>query len=185
MPVRRLSKRALGLFAGALVAAVSAFAQSPVGEPTEASVKAAFLYKFAAYVEWPARAASPDAPFVIGVLDDDAVASELEKIVPGRAIAGHPIVVRRVRRGEAVADLQMLFAGSDDPDRAAIRAAQRQGALVVTECRGWLAAGSAINFVIGADRVGFEISLDGADRSGLRISSRMLAVARRVVQKGG
>jgi hypothetical protein len=183
-PARRMSGRAVGLLGALFVLATSVMAQSPRDEPTEASVKAAFLYKFAAYVEWPARAAPADSPFVIGVTDDNAVASELEKIVPGRAIAGHPIVVRRVRRGEAPGELQAFFAGGDDPDRAAIRSAQKQGALVVTECRDWLGAGSAINFVVAADHVGFEISLEGADRSGLRISSRMLAVARRVVQKG-
>lgn len=179
-----MTGRTLGCMAGMLFFAASAFAQSPGGEASEASVKAAFLYKFAAYVEWPA-ASKPDSAFTIGVMDDDAVASELEKIVPGRTISGHPIAVRRVRRGDALGDMQVFFAGTDDPDRTAIRAAQKQGALVVTECRGWIAAGSAINFVVAGDRVGFEISLDGADRSGLRISSRMLAVARRVVQKGG
>jgi hypothetical protein len=118
------------------------------------------------------------------VVDSDAVAGELEKLVPGRSIAGRPVAVRRLKRGEAPNGVQLLFAGGPDPDAEAIRAAHRQGALVVTEGRGGLAAGSAINFVMAGDHVGFEISLDGAERSGLRISARMLAVARRVVQKG-
>lgn len=177
-------ERALRLFAGMLVFAVSASAGAQRVEAPEASVKAAFLYKFAGYVEWPPRTGGVGEPFTIGVLDSDAVAQELEKLVPGRSIAGRPVAVRRVRHGDPVAGLQLLFAGGPTPDRDAIRAAQAQGALVVTESRDGLAAGSAINFVMTDDHVGFEVSIDGAERSGLRISARMLAVARRVVQKG-
>jgi hypothetical protein len=64
-----------------------------------------------------------------------------------------------------------------------LRAAQQQRVLVVTETT--LEAGGAINFVVADNRVAFEVSLDAAERTGHRISSRMLAVARRVVQKGG
>ena len=176
-------ERALRLFAGMLAFAVSASAGAQRVEAPEASVKAAFLYKFAGYVEWPPGSGAGE-PFTIGVLDSDAVAEELEKLVPGRTVAGRPVAVRRLRRGEPMAGVQLLFAGGETPDANAIRAAQVQGALVVTESRGGLAAGSAINFVMAGDHVGFEVSLEGAERSGLRISARMLAVARRVVQKG-
>jgi hypothetical protein len=67
--------------------------------------------------------------------------------------------------------------------RAIVRAAQQSGALVVTETERGLEAGSSINFVLVDDRIGFEVSLDAAERSGHRISSRMLAVARRVVPR--
>jgi len=184
MPVRELTSRAFFFLASTLLLAASVFAEPPRPEATEAGVKAAFLYKFAAYVEWPPRVDAAEGPFTIGVLDNDAVASELERIVPGRAVAGHPVVVRRLRRGEPAPDVQVLFVGGDDPDASAIRAAQKQATLVVTESAHGLAAGSAINFVVAGERVGFEVSLDGAEKSGLRISSRMLAVARRVVQKG-
>jgi len=93
-PLRSATGRRIGCIAGMLLFAASALAQVSRDEPTEASVKAAFLYKFAGYVEWPAHAAAPESPFTIGVIDDDAVASELERIVPGRTIAGHPIAVR-------------------------------------------------------------------------------------------
>jgi hypothetical protein len=65
-----------------------------------------------------------------------------------------------------------------------IRAAQVPALLIVTETERGLEAGSAINFVIADDRVGFEISLDAAEKNGLKISSRMLAVAKRVLQRG-
>jgi hypothetical protein len=172
----KLAGRAFVCLVGSI--ALHAHAQG-VAEP---AVKAAFLYKFAGYVEWPAPA-QPDAPFVFATVAADEVASELAKILPGRAIAGRPAVVRRIREGDSLDGVQMVFIGRQAKDaRAAIRAAQRQGALSVTETD--LEAGGVINFVVADDRVAFEVSLDAAERGGHRISSRMLAVARRVVPKG-
>src|SRR5690348_11656497 len=117
---RSAMERALRLFAGMLVFAVSASAGAQRVEAPEASVKAAFLYGFGGYVEWPARTGGAAEPFTIGVLDSDAVAQELEKLVPGRSIAGRPVAVRRLRHGEPVAGLQLLFAGGPTPERDAI-----------------------------------------------------------------
>jgi hypothetical protein len=151
-------------------------------------VKAAFLYKFAGYVDWPAAAfAAPDAPFVFGVVGNDEVASELAKVAAGRQIGGHPVVVKRLRENEPLRGIHALFVGRAAADRlsALIRAAQQPAPLVVTETERGLEAGSAINFVVAEDRVGFEVSLDAAERNGLKISSRMLAVARRVLPSKG
>jgi hypothetical protein len=149
---------------------------------SESAVKAAYLYKFAAYVEWPAPARA-DAPFVIATLAADDVAGELAQILPGRAIAGRPAIVRRVSAGESLKDVQILFVGRRAGDqRAAVEAARKEGALTVTESS--LEHGAAINFVVVDNRVSFEVSMEAAERGGHRISSRMLAVARRVLQKG-
>jgi hypothetical protein len=156
-------------------------------EATEASVKAAFLYKFAGYVDWPPSAfASPDAPFVFAVTGSDEVANELARVAAGRNIEGHPVVVRRLRENEPARGVHVLFVARGSVDRQAViaRAGQQPGVLVVTETERGLEAGSAINFVHAEDRVGFEVSVDAAERSGLKISSRMLAVARRVLAKG-
>jgi hypothetical protein len=166
------------------LAAESAHAQRP--EAPEASVKAAFLYKFGGYVEWaPDAFAAPDAPLVIAVLGSDAIAAELARIVPGRSIAGHPVVVRKLREGESARGAHFLFAGRMEPTRLQpiLRSAQKDGVLAVTEMDKGLELGAAINFVTVEDRVGFEVSLDSAEKSGQRISSRMLTVARRVIPK--
>lgn len=179
-------KRPLGwvkwlVAAMALVPALGAHAQ----QATEPSVKAAFIYKFAGYVEWPASAfPSQDTPVVIGVAGSDEVASELEKLVPGRNVNGRVVLVRRLREGEAPRGIHVVFVARGEVNaRALIRAAQQQGSLVVTESERGLELGSAINFVPTDDRIGFEVSLEAAERSGLRISSRMLAVARRVLPR--
>jgi hypothetical protein len=154
-------------------------------EASEASVKAAFLHKFPAYIEWPPNAfASPTAPFVFGVAGSDEVATELERLVAGRQWSGHPMTVKLID-GDNVRGVHVLFVGRAAGDRAMamVRSAQLPGVLVVTENDKAFAAGSAINFVTQDDRVGFEVSPDAAERNGLRISSRMLGVARRVVQR--
>jgi hypothetical protein len=176
------SLRVLLFLAAGVATAATALAQR---EATEAGVKAAFLYKFANYIEWPANAfASPSAPLVIGVVGAEDVAAELERVVPGRSVNGHPVNVRRLKNGEG-AGAHIVFFGRDQAGgAAAVRAAREQGALTVTETeRGLENLGSAINFVTGGERVAFEVSLDSAEKSGLRISSRMLTVARRVVPR--
>jgi hypothetical protein len=176
------------VFATLLGAAMvpDAFAQRV--EANEATVKAAFLYKFAGYVDWPAASfPAPDAPFVFGVIGNDEVAAELAKATAARQIGGHPVVVKRVREGEPLRGMHVVFVGRGVADRLStlIRAAQLPALLVVTETERGLEAGSAINFVVADDRVGFEVSLDAAERNGLKISSRMLAVARRVLPSKG
>ena len=164
-----------------------ACAQSAVQriDATEAGIKAAFLYKFASYVEWPSSAfPGPDSPLVFGVMASEEVAAELERILPGRIIHGHPVTVRRVKPGESVAGVHVLFIGRGQTDlRTVLRVAQHPGMLVVTETERGLEMGSIINFVVADERVGFEVSVEAAERNGLRISSRMLNVARRVVSR--
>lgn len=176
MDLLKAAGRALACLAGTIMLHAQA---QPVAEP---AIKAAFLYKFAAYVEWPAPVV-PDAPFVIATLAADDVAAELAAILPGRAVAGRPAVVRRVLEGDSLKDVQILFVGRGARDpRGAVEAGRRQGALTVTETT--LEHGGAINFVIADNRVSFEVSLEAAERGGHRISSRMLSVARRVVPRG-
>lgn len=170
--------------AGLGLAATGAHGQRP--EASEASVKAAFLYKFAGYIEWPPTAfASEASPFVLAVMASDEVAAELARIVPGRVVAGRPVTLKRVREGEPLRGVNLLFVGRIEASRlqAVLRAAQQQGVLAVAESDRGLELGATINFVSTNDRVGFEVSLDSAEKSGHRISSRMLTVARRVIPK--
>jgi hypothetical protein len=151
---------------------------------TDVQVKAAYLYKFGAFVEWPAQAfAAPEAPFVIGVAGAEAVAAELERIVAGRSVHGRSVSVRRVGRGDALTGLHVLFVG--DRQGALLgklrESAQPVAVLVVTEAAEGVPKGSAINLVPIDNRLRFDIAPRAAERAQLRISARLLAVARRVV----
>jgi hypothetical protein len=172
----------LALFA-ALVPAISAIAQTG-GRAAEVQVKAAFLYKFGDFVEWPPAAlAHSDGPFTIGILGADDIAAELERVVVNRTVHGRPVSVRRVRQGEALAGLHMLFVGrSEAPRLNEIMAATKgYSVLTITESENALASGSMINFIAVEDKIRFDIALAPAERGQLKISSRLLAVARKVL----
>lgn len=150
---------------------------------TEDSVKAAFLYKFPGFVEWPANVlASAEEPLVIAVAGANEVLAELNHIAAARK-PGRPLIARAVRDAAALEGTHVLFIGARERARAPelIRAAQQLGMLVVSDWDGALRAGSVINFVTVADgRVRFEIALEPAEKSGLRLSSRLLSVAQQV-----
>jgi len=184
----RAAARALG--ACALAAVVSALAVDQSRAQSEAQtseyrVKAAFLYQFGSYIEWPDGSfPRADSPLVIGVIGADALAEELAQIVAGRNVNGRPVSVRRLRAGDSLAGLQVLFIGREDGGRLAGILASVKGRplLTVTESDQALELGSVINFVVVDDKVRFDVALVPADLGSLKISARLLAVARTVVK---
>lgn len=163
------------------VRAQSAFAEAPSAR----RVKAAFLYKFLGYADFPDSAfVDAAAPLVIGVVGADTLAVELARIVAGRSIGNRGIEVREMRETDLPARVHLLFVGGNDPVRTARVLRLAGGALlVVTECDNGLQLGSVINFRTVDERVRFDVSLDAAERNGIKLSSRLLTVANRV-QKG-
>ena len=148
----------------------------------ERRVKAALLYRFINYVEWPESAfAAPNAPFTIAIAGADALASELADFAAGRTVLNRPLHVRRLRSPESARDAHLVFIGKDDADQiGSILRAVPQNALVVTEWPNALAQGSVINFLLVESQVRFEVSLDTAQKRGIRLSSRLLSVAHNV-----
>ncbi len=147
-------------------------------------IKAAFLYKFAAYVEWPAKTfAESESPIVIGVASADGIAHELEGAAAGRTAGGRPVLVHKLARGEAATSCcHILFVGEDHHGQRAELLAQVEGqpVLTVTDVGGEQPKGSIINFLIAGDRVRFDISRGAAERSGIQLRSQLLGVARHV-----
>jgi hypothetical protein len=191
---KRGLRRSLAVWTLACVAALCAGmglmpparAQSALpGVPLERRVKAAFLYKFLGYTDFPASAfADAAAPLTIGVIGADDLAVELARVVAGRTVNNRPIEVRELREADAAARVHLLFVGGFDPQRVGRIVRQASGAmLIVTECETGLQLGSVINFRIVDERVRFDVSLDAAERNGIKLSSRLLTVANRV-QKG-
>jgi len=176
----RLLALAMMLFAFSCLAVGS---QQGVTTPVlERSVKAAFLYKFLGYMEFPA---DPGPSLVVGVLGADEVAAELAQITTGRNVGNRSISVRKLGEGDALTGLNLLFVGGDAALPEAVqRAAEKSGTVVVSERDNGLQNGSVINFRLVDDRVRFEVSLPAAERCNVRLSSRLLSVAY-YVQKGG
>jgi hypothetical protein len=153
------------------------------GSVLERRVKAAFLYKFLAYTDFPANAfTDPAAPITMVVAGSDEMAADLAAITAGRAVGSRPIVVRPLRENEGgVAHL--LFVAGTDCGRAGRVIHGSRAFLVVTECDSGLQQGAVINFRIIDEHVRFDVSLEAAERNNVRLSSRLLTVANRV-QKG-
>lgn len=152
------------------------------GQALEHQVKAAYLYRFLSFVEWPAASfARPDSPIVIGVLGADDVLEELRGIVPGRVVQGRPVAVRRIQDPSGAAGVHLLYLGRGTSAQLD-RLPPLRGQLVVTDWAGGLDQGAVVNFVRSEGRVRFEVAVDAAARRDLKISSRMLAVASSVRQ---
>lgn len=179
----RLVLQAAALAALLLADAALHRAWSADAQAAEYQIKATFLCKFGNFVEWPAPPpAGTTAPFGIGVVGPDAVVDEVASAARGQTVNGRPIVVRRVGRGEPLDGLGIVFVTRSQSARLAETLAEARGQpiLTVTESEQGTAVGSMVNFVVVNDKVKFDIALPPAEQSSLKISSRLLAVARQV-----
>ncbi len=186
LPLPLLWRRRAILLAGlAGMTALGGVAKAQSAATLERKVKAAFLYKFLGYTEFPAAAlGDAGAPVVIGVVDADELAAELVRIVSGRTVLSRPIVVKVFRDHESPSGVHLLFVGGNDALRVrnVLRSAAAAPMLLVTEVDDGLRQGSVINFRIVEERVRFDVSLEAADRHSVKLSSRLLTVANQVLK---
>jgi hypothetical protein len=145
------------------------------------AVKAAFLFRFASYVIWPADAPAT-GPFVIGVVESEPVAAQLDRLLEGMNVRGRPAEVRRLSKPQELDGIHILYVGPGSLARThALRAkAASLPILIVTDRVDGFDAGGIVNFLEAKDDVRFEISLGAADRARLSIDSALLSVAARV-----
>lgn len=164
-----------------LAASVSAQAAA------EYDVKAAFLYNFAKFVEWPPDAFdSPGSPMTLCIVGKDPFGDVLDTLVRGETLQGRPLIVHRTRDLLEVRDCHVVFLSRTEQARqdevlATVRGA---GILTVGEGDSFLREGGIIRFVLEANRVRFEVNLDAAERNGLKLSSKLLRLARSVQPAG-
>lgn len=152
----------------------------------EYEVKAAYLLNFTRYVEWPARAfAKPADPVVLCVLGADPFGALLERTVAGRTSQGRSIETRRVDGAAQARGCHLVFVTHAEwrrrPD--VLAALARRGILTVGEGADFTEAGGVISFVHVEETVRFAVNLTAVDAAGLRISSRMLALATKLYSR--
>jgi hypothetical protein len=166
----------------ALTAALALPARS-ADRPLEHAVKATFLTKFAAFVDWPAGSfAGETAPFHLCLVGADPYGGRIEQAIAGQSVGRHPIVLQRLEKVERGSGCHALFvSGSSSQDvAAALEAVEGTPTLTVTDSALAPEAG-IVHFVIVDDRVSFDIDNVAAARNHLTISSKLLALARRVL----
>ena len=150
--------------------------------PLEYPVKAAFLYKFALYVEWPEDAfATQVSPVIVGVIGPPELVDQVREAMHDRHLNGRPIEVRQVTRPDLNKFHLLFIARSAQANlEELLDPKARRPLLVVTEAPGALEAGSVINFDVTDERVRFDVNLNSAGNRGLRVSAQLLNVARTV-----
>lgn len=150
---------------------------------SEDAIKAAYLYKLRNYVEWPASAGARH--MLIGVVGGDNVVAHLLELPGVGTGAGAAVQLRRLRPGDPLDGVAILFVDDAYWHRAGatVSQARAHAVLVVSESVGALDEGSIINFRLIDERIRFEISLANAEQSGLKLSSQLLALAVAVARK--
>lgn len=148
--------------------------------PTEYQIKAAFLYNFAKFVEWPPTAfADTQSPIVIGVLGKNVFDDNLEKIIHGKTVNNRPFLFKEFHTVAEATNCHILFISASEQKKLPKILEGLQGAsvLTVSETDQFIAAGGMINFVIEDKKIHFQINDEAAKKAGLKISSKLLSLA--------
>ncbi|HTV01824.1 MAG TPA: YfiR family protein [Luteitalea sp.] len=184
------ARRVLGRAAVSLALALSLLCQSARASAATAldeyAVKAAFIYQFIQFVEWPSEVfADPAANIVVGIVGDDPFDEHLRRTTEGRTAQGRRIVVRTVRHGDQLRQCHLLFVSASEEARIPdlLRTLGTANVFTVGDTPGFAQAGGTLNFVMEAARVKFEVNIVAAERARIRISSKLLHVAR-IVRPG-
>ena len=182
-PLLRQSLLVVGVMSLLLLSSGPAIAQS--SGATEYQIKAAFLYNFTRFVEWPADVFnSPDTAMQICILGENPFGEDLDTLVHNKMVAGHALRVVQLRKAPQIKDCQILFiaAPAGSQTREALQRAQGLSVLTVGEVPGFASQGGIINFVLENERVRFEINDKAATEARLKISSKLLSLARSVTE---
>jgi hypothetical protein len=152
----------------------------------EYRAKAIFLSKFPSFVEWPEETFPPgQAPFLVCVYGDFSFGMSLVENARGETVHGRRIEVKWIHKEKELRACQILFVSRSEAKhyRQVLDAVQGLSVLTVGETPDFLTAGGGISFLVQQDSLQFEVNLDSTSEAHLKLSSRMLALARRVVNK--
>ena len=168
----------LGLNVALLLASSAGRAQEP--QPSEYQVKAAFLFNFAKFVEWPAQAfAEPTSPMVIGILGENPFGDDLERTIRGKTINNRPFEIKAIKSLPEARRCHILFISTSEKTRLPeiLESLGTATVLTVGEMERFVETGGMINLVKEADKIRFQINDVAAKNAGLKISSKLLSLA--------
>lgn len=160
------------------------FASPQGGQPTEYQLKAAFLFNFAKFIEWPEKSfGSPGAPFTVCVIGQDPFGSALEVSLLGKTMGSRAVQIMRFPNPTTLAEArhcQIVFISASERIRfhEVIESLNNVDALLVGDADGFVASGGTIEFVVEDNHIRFAINPDAAVRSDLKVSSKLLALAK-------
>ena len=155
--------------------------------PTEYQVKAAFLFNFAKFVDWPPeKFSAQDSPLVIGILGEDPFGTVLDAVVQKKSINNRPLLVRRLSAAEDSKQCHILFISRSEKAHLGplLDALKSQAVLTVGETERFAQQGGMINFVLVNESVKLEINANAAGTAGLKIRSNLLSLAKIINTEG-
>jgi hypothetical protein len=148
----------------------------------EYQTKAAYLHRFAQFVEWPENVLAPRAPIVIGVVGDDPFGRGIDEAMAGKLANGHPFAVRRLRWNDALTSCHILFIAASELGhlRAILDATRGSSVLTVGDSDSFTEAGGMIELKTIENRIEFDINTAAAEVAHITISSKLLQIARAI-----
>lgn len=180
----RRGRIATALLCALLAAAPSAArAAEPAAAASPSGIKAAFIYNFTKFIDWPAARSDANETFDIVVLGAPGMEASLKAAVAGMRVANRPISVRRLASPDSLAaaapGLEILYIGEAAADSMAQwrQALGPRAVLTVGDSEAFWKGGGAIRFLVQEERMRFRVNLRAADSRGLKLSSRLLALA--------
>lgn len=181
IPSPRLLRAVLGYAGLAFIVGLSPFAApraqgAQIRSPLEYQVRAAYLFKFLPFVEWPDPQAG-DEPFAVCIVGDSPFGTELEQLAAQQRVNGHAPVVRRLRRVSRSSGCRMLYMGEAAEQSASEILRSVRGTPCLTISEDDTDDDSVIQFQVRDNRVRFSVNLDAASRNGLTLSSKLLGLA--------
>ena len=172
------------IFALILALPLAGHGQAADSQPTEYQLKAAYLYHFAQFVDWPPAAfPQPNSPLIIGVLGENPFGKDLPHTVEGKVLSNHPLVVQEYHSlAEMTNNCHILFISSSEKKRLPEIFAALKGTsvLTVSEVDQFTENGGMINFVLASDRIRFQINETTVEKAGLKMSFKLLNLASKV-----
>ena len=175
-------------FVALALGTASAWAAPEAAPMAAPEIKAAFIYNFTKFVEWPTNAQDSKATFDIGVVGAPEIAEALEKVVSGKKVGSRSVAVRQLPdiagMEAAASSIRILFIGPDAvsamPDIRKILG--RLPVLTVGDSEAFWKAGGTIDLLVQNDRMRFRVNLEAAEGAGLKISGKLLALATEVAK---
>lgn len=181
---RRRSSRQMACILYLLLCLVSPGNLPANSTAEEYSVKAAFLFHFAQFVEWPPETfKDPGAPLVYCTIGEDPFHGSLEAALNGKTIGARPINVRHLKQPSELQGCHVVFLGEKEKRlfSTVLELLKGSPVLIVGESEHFVQDGGTIGFSLEENKIRFEINLDAAEKAKLKISSRLLALAKTVV----
>lgn len=148
---------------------------------SEYQLKAAFLYNFTRFIDWPSTAFStPNAPFVIGIIGNDPFGVYMDEIIRGETVSGRPIIIQRYSTLNDIRQCHILYINTKDIKRGKeiISALENRSILTVSDASNFVKWGGVIGFYKEGNKVRLQINVASARAAQIEISSKLLNLAR-------